>query len=164
MVSKDIEASTVNCKIEGEIDFSYNGRKFNGIFKTEGSTDSIASGNTVYNISFFNGIHIRDHKNKLSLLKGKVSVDYWSDPFFFNGSFLNCLFISAGHTGSSLPQGFSLAAVSRGCPSLRCVGFSSWGPLSWPSGVSGVQASVHAADYWTDLNEKLSTGIFFIIL
>ena len=67
VVSKDIEASTVNCKIEGDIVFSYNGRKYNGTFKTEGSTDSIASDNTVYNISFFNGIHIRDRKNNLSL-------------------------------------------------------------------------------------------------
>ena len=74
MVSKDIEASTVNCKIEGEIDFSYNGRKFNGIFKTEGSTDSIASDNTVSNISFFNGIHIRDRKNNFSL-----QFDYFGD-------------------------------------------------------------------------------------
>lgn len=67
VVSKDMEVSTVNCKIEGEIDFSYNGRKYNGTFKTEGSTDSIASDNTIYNISFLNGIHIRDNKNKLSL-------------------------------------------------------------------------------------------------
>ena len=67
VVSKDMEVSTVNCKIEGEIDFSYKGRKYNGTFKTEGSTDSIASDNTVYNISFLNGIHIRDNKNKLSL-------------------------------------------------------------------------------------------------
>ena len=52
---------------EAEIDFSYNGRKYNGTFKTEGSTDSIASDNTIYNISFLNGIHIRDHKNRLSL-------------------------------------------------------------------------------------------------
>ena len=37
--------------LEGEIDFSYNGRKYNGTFKTEGSTDSIASDNTIYNIS-----------------------------------------------------------------------------------------------------------------
>ena len=67
VVSKDMEVSTVNCKIEGEINFSYNGRKYNGTFKTEGSTDSIDSDNTVYNISFLNGIHIRDNKNKLSL-------------------------------------------------------------------------------------------------
>ena len=77
MVSKDIEASTVNCKIEGEIDFSYNGRKYNGTFKTEGSTDSIASDNTVYNISFLNGIHIRDRKNNLSL-----QFDYFGDIVF----------------------------------------------------------------------------------
>ena len=67
VVSKDMDVSTVNCKIEGEINFSYNGRKYNGTFKTEGSTDSIDSANTVYNISFLNGIHIRDNKNKLSL-------------------------------------------------------------------------------------------------
>lgn len=67
VVSKDMDVSTVNCKIEGEINFSYNGRKYNGTFKTEGSTDSIDSDNTVYNISFLNGIHIRDNKNKLSL-------------------------------------------------------------------------------------------------
>lgn len=74
VVSKDIEASSVNCKIEGDIVFSYNGRKYNGAFKTEGSTDSIASNNTVYNIPFFNGIHIRDHKNNLSL-----QFDYFGD-------------------------------------------------------------------------------------
>mgnify|MGYP003436588958 FL=1 len=74
VVSKDIEASSVNCKIEGEIVFSYNGRKYNGTFNAEGSTDSIASDNTVYNMSFFNGIHIRDRKNNFSL-----QFDYFGD-------------------------------------------------------------------------------------
>lgn len=50
--------------------FSYNGRKYNGTFKTEGSTDSIAYDN----ISFFNGIHISDRKNNLSL-----QFDYFGD-------------------------------------------------------------------------------------
>ena len=70
VVSKDIEAGSVNCKIEGDIVFSYNGRKYNGTFKTEGSTDSIAYNN----ISFFNGIHISDRKNNLSL-----QFDYFGD-------------------------------------------------------------------------------------
>ena len=67
VVRKDMEEGTVKCEIEGKIDFSYNCKKYNGTFKTEGSTAPIASDNTVYNISFLNGIHIRDHKNKISL-------------------------------------------------------------------------------------------------
>lgn len=78
LVSKDLEGGTVHCDMEGEIDFSYNGNKYNGTFKAEGSTDSITSENIINSISFFEGIHIRNHKSKISLrfnCFGKIIVE-----------------------------------------------------------------------------------------
>lgn len=67
LTSKKLEENYVYCKMNGEIEFSYNGKKYNGTFTTDGSSDSITSENIVNKISFYDGIHIRDHKNKLSL-------------------------------------------------------------------------------------------------
>ena len=67
LVSKEFGNSNVHCKMNGEIDFSYNGKTYNGTFTTDGSSDSITSENIVNNISFFDGIYIRDRKNNFSL-------------------------------------------------------------------------------------------------
>ena len=50
-----------------------------------------------------------------------------------------------GCRGSLLLQGLSLVAVSRGYPSLQCLGFSLWWFLLLQSTGAGVQASVVVA-------------------
>ena len=50
LVSKEFGNSNVHCKMNGEIDFSYNGKTYNGTFTTDGSSDSITSENIVNNI------------------------------------------------------------------------------------------------------------------
>lgn len=66
LVSKSLGESSVYCKIEGNIVFSYRGKKCNGTYKAEGYSDSITSLNIVHNISI-ERMRIYNSKHKIFL-------------------------------------------------------------------------------------------------